>query len=192
MRLPGGAVAFAALAVIATGCGGSAKPTTTSTPTAVPPAGAQGSIVLTSGFVPGARIPPVYTCDGEDVSPPLRASGLPATTKEVVVTMRDFDAPGGDFVHWAIARLEPAGHTLGLPTGAKPRGAVVGRNSYGTLGYRGPCPPAGRPHHYQITVYALGQPSGLRHGFSAGEVGALPILAQAKITGIYARRRRAG
>jgi Raf kinase inhibitor-like YbhB/YbcL family protein len=189
----GGAVVLAALAaLVATGCGGAAKPTTTSSPasappTAAPPAGSRGSIVLTSGFVPGARIPPVYTCHGKDVSPPLRASDLPAATKEVVVIMRDPDAPGGNFIHWAIAHLEPARQSLGLPTGVKPLGAVVGRNSFGSLGYRGPCPPAGPAHHYEITVYALGQPSGLKRGFSAGEVTGLPILAQATLTGTYGR-----
>ena len=167
--------------LIAGGCGSTSKPSTSSTP-------AQASIVLTSGFVPGARVPRVYTCDGQDVSPPIRATGLPPATKELVVVMRDPDAPGGNFIHWAIAHLEPATRSLGLPTGAKPPGAVLGRNSFGSLGYRGPCPPAGPAHHYQITVYALGQPSGLKQGFSADQLSGLPILDQGTLTGTYARR----
>lgn len=166
---------------IAGGCGGSSKPTTTST-------SARAAIAVTSGgFQPGAPIPRVYTCDGRDVSPPLRATRLPAGTKEVVVVMRDPDAPGGDFIHWGVAAIKPAEGSMTLPEAAKPPGAVPGRNSFGSLGYRGPCPPAGPAHHYQITVYALGQPSGLKQGFTAGEVATLPILAQGTLSGAYAR-----
>jgi Raf kinase inhibitor-like YbhB/YbcL family protein len=182
-RLPAVVVVLAVL--IAGGCGGSSRPTTTASATTP----AQASIVLTGGFVPGARIPRVYTCDGKDVSPPLRATDLPAATKELVVIMRDPDAPGGDFIHWAIAGLEPAMQSLGLPAGARPPGAVLGRNSFGSLGYRGPCPPAGPAHHYRITVYALGQSSGLKQGFSAGDASASPILAQATLTGTYRRAK---
>jgi hypothetical protein len=77
---------------------------------------------------------------------------------------------------------------MSLSAGATPPGAVLGRNSFGSLGYRGPCPPSGPAHHYVITVYALGQPSGLRKGFSADDMSALPVLGQGTLTGLYARR----
>jgi Raf kinase inhibitor-like YbhB/YbcL family protein len=173
-------VAFAGL--IAAGCGGSGKSTMSSSP----PAGT-GSINVSSDFAPGAAIPRVHTCDGPDFSPPVRAVGLPAATQEVVVVMRDPDAPGGNFIHWDLAGLDPANGSIALPAAAKPSGAVAGRNSFGSLGYRGPCPPAGPAHHYELTVYALAQPSGLKHGFSAGDVAALPILGQGTLTGRYAR-----
>ena len=102
--------------------------------------------------------------------------------------MRDPDAPGGDFIHWAVAHLEPASGSLVLARAARPAGAVLGQNSFGSLGYRGPCPPAGPAHHYRITVYALSQPSGLKQGFSAGDLSGLPILGQGTLTGLYARR----
>jgi hypothetical protein len=102
--------------------------------------------------------------------------------------MRDPDAPGGNFIHWVIAHLQPASGSMSLSAGATPPGAVLGRNSFGSLGYRGPCPPSGPAHHYVITVYALGQPSGLRKGFSADDVSALPVLGQGTLTGLYARR----
>lgn len=174
-------VAFAAL--IAAGCGGGSKPATSSSPPA-----AAGPIHVSSDFGPGAAIPRVYTCDGRDVSPPVRAVGLPAATREVVLVMRDPDAPGGNFVHWDVAGLDPAKGSIALAAAANPSGAVAGRNSFGSLGYRGPCPPAGPAHHYGLTVYALGQPSGLKDGFSAGDVAALPILGQGTLTGTYARR----
>jgi Raf kinase inhibitor-like YbhB/YbcL family protein len=175
-------VAFAGL--IAAGCGGGSKPATSSSPSA-----GTGSIHIASGFGPGAAIPRVYTCDGRDVSPPVRAVGLPAATREVVVVMRDPDAPGGNFIHWDVAGLDPANGSVILGVAARPSGAVLGRNSFGSLGYRGPCPPAGPAHHYELTVYALGQPSGLQDGFSAGDVAALPILGQGTLTGTYARAK---
>ena len=128
----------------------------------------------------------MHTCDGPDASPPLRATGVPAAAKEVVIVMVDHDA--GDFMHWGIAHLAPHA-SIDLPAGAKPAGAVLGRNDFGSLGYRGPCPPSGeRAHHYEITVYALSRPSMLKPGFSAGAVTGLPALATGRLTGRYARR----
>ena len=104
--------------------------------------------------------------------------------------MRDPDAPGGDFIHWAMGDLAVRGgaRSMFLPAGAVPAGAVQGRNSFGSLGYRGPCPPAGASHHYRITVYALGRPSRLTSGFSADAVARLPVLAKGSLTGLYRRR----
>jgi Raf kinase inhibitor-like YbhB/YbcL family protein len=179
MRAASAILAALAVAGVAS-CGGSKKPS-------VPAAPARGSIQLSSDFGPGASIARVHTCDGRDVSPPLHASGLPAGTKELIVIMRDPDAPGGNFIHWDVAHLSPSNRSLTLAAGTAPPGAVLGRNSYGSVGYRGPCPPSGPAHHYVITVYALGQASGLKRGFSAGEVSGLPVLGQGTLTGRYAR-----
>lgn len=173
------------VAVSGTGCGGGSSK---SSATSSGGSGSAASIALSSDFKPGATISSAHTCDGRDVSLPLHASGLPASTKEVVVVMRDPDAPGGNFIHWAIAHLQPASGAITLPAGATPPGAVLGRNSFGSLGYRGPCPPSGPAHHYVITVYALGQPSGLRKGFSADDVSGLPVLGQGTLTGRFGRR----
>ncbi|MGN6868243.1 MAG: YbhB/YbcL family Raf kinase inhibitor-like protein [Solirubrobacteraceae bacterium] len=177
------AVLVAALTVA--GCGGGSSKSSTTSPRE---SGSGASIAVSSDFKPGANISRAHTCDGRDVSPPLHATGLPSATKEVVVVMRDPDAPGGNFIHWLIAHLQPASGSMSLPAGATPSGAVLGRNSFGSLGFRGPCPPSGPAHHYVITVYALGQPSGLRKGFSADDVSALPVLGQGTLTGLYARR----
>lgn len=170
--------------LIAAGCGGASKPRTASTPA---PAGS--AIKVSSDFGPGGAIARVHTCDGRDSSPPLHATGLPTGTKEIVVTMVDPDAPGGDFTHWGLAHVSAPGASISLAPGAPPPAAVLGRNSFGSLGYRGPCPPAGPAHHYHITVYALGQPSGLARGFSADAVSSLPVLGQGTLIGTYARRR---
>jgi Raf kinase inhibitor-like YbhB/YbcL family protein len=175
------------VALTEVGCGHTRK-------TVTPPPSAARSIELSSDFRPAGAIPRSHTCDGTDVSPPLRAAGLPVATRELVVVMRDHDAPGGDFIHWAIAHIDPrlvasprAG-SIFLAAGAKPAGAVIGLDSFGSLGYRGPCPPPGdAAHHYEITVYALGRPSRVKTGFSAGAVAGLDVLSQGSLTGVYAR-----
>jgi Raf kinase inhibitor-like YbhB/YbcL family protein len=179
MRAAPAILAVLAAALSATGCGGSASKSST---------GSGATIAVRSDFTPGATISRAHTCDGPDVSPALHVTGFPTATKEIVVVMRDPDSPGGNFIHWAIAGLEPARGSLSLPAGATPAGAALGRNSFGSLGYRGPCPPAGAPHHYVIMVYALAQSSGLKRGFSADDVSGLPVLAQGTLTGLYARR----
>jgi Raf kinase inhibitor-like YbhB/YbcL family protein len=184
MRIAPPILAGLAAALAVAGCGGGAGSTKSTKASTGPGA----SIALTSDFKPGATISRSHTCDGHDVSPPLHATGLPSATNEVVVVMRDPDAPGGNFIHWAVAGLHPTRRTLSLPAGAKPSGSVLGRNTFGSLGYRGPCPPSGGPHHYVITVYALGRSSGLHIGFSANDVSGLPVLGQGTLTGLYARR----
>jgi Raf kinase inhibitor-like YbhB/YbcL family protein len=192
MRTAPAILAVVVVAVSVAGCGGgsgkSSSPSTSPSTSAAGGSGSGATLAVASDFKPGATISRVHTCDGRDVSPPLHVAGLPSTTKEIVVVMRDPDAPGGNFIHWLIAGLKRAGGGLSLTAGGLPPGAVLGKNSFGSLGYRGPCPPSGAPHHYVITVYALGQPSGLRKGFSASDVEGLPVLGQGTLTGLYARR----
>jgi Raf kinase inhibitor-like YbhB/YbcL family protein len=178
-----GAILVLAAALDVTGCGGTTSQSKSSA--------ARGPILVSSDFRPGAVIAHVHTCDGRDLSPPVHAAGMPAATKEVVVVMRDHDAPGGDFIHWGLAHIAPgsAAGSISLPPAAAPAGAVLGRNSFGSLGYRGPCPPSGSaPHHYEITVYALGRPSMLGSGFSADAAARLPALATGSLTGLFGRR----
>jgi phosphatidylethanolamine-binding protein (PEBP) family uncharacterized protein len=115
-RVPG----ILAAALILTGCGGGTSTTTSNSG----PASARSSIKVSSDFASGAAISRVHTCDGRDLSPPLRASGLPARTREIVVVMIDPDAPGGDFMHWGLAHLSSTNGRLELAAGARPAGAV--------------------------------------------------------------------
>jgi Raf kinase inhibitor-like YbhB/YbcL family protein len=171
----------AAVAIVISGCGGSSQSSTSAPPK-------RQLSVSSPAFTADGTLPRRYTCDGQDVSPPLRWSGVPPGTRALALVMRDPDAPGGNFIHWAIADVHPRSGSLSLAAGATPAGVVLGRNSFGSLGYRGPCPPSGAPHHYVITVDALGQSSGLRKGFSASDVDGLTVLGQATLTGLYARR----
>jgi Raf kinase inhibitor-like YbhB/YbcL family protein len=146
---------------------------------------AHGFHLTSPAFAAGGAIPAAYTCDGTDVSPPLQITGIPPGTRELVLVMRDPDSPGA-FVHWALAGIPPT--TTSLPSGGVPGLVAPGRNSFGTLGYRGPCPPHGAsPHHYVLTVSALSAPSGLRAGFSADQLSSA-ATGISTLIGTYARR----
>jgi len=138
-------------------------------------------------FAPGDSIPRKYTCDGADVSPPLVWSGLPEGTVSLALIVDDPDAPAGDWVHWLLYNL-PA-HLSGLPEGAQGLGDE-GANSWGSRGYRGPCPPRGKPHRYFFKLFALSQTLGLKPGARKAEIeGAMRgcILAEGYLVGRYGR-----
>ncbi len=128
-------------------------------------ASAAGAMSLTSpdikagGKIANEQVFNGSDCTGKNVSPALSWSGAPKGTKSFAISMYDPDAPtGSGFWHWWVADL-PA-DTTGLPKGAGsgtglPAGALQVRNDYSLPGYGGPCPPKGKPHHYQITVFAL-------------------------------------
>jgi len=134
-------------------------------------------------------------CPGRNVSPKLVWSDAPQGTKSFAVSMIDPDAPAaGGFWHWWVYNV-PADST-GLKKGAGsggglPRGAVQGRNDFSPVGYGGPCPPKGRPHHYVITVYALDIGRlGLAATASTADFDAAArahALAKATLIGLFAR-----
>ncbi len=109
------------------------------------------SPALAAGTI--ATIPRRFTCDGQNVSPPLQWS-VPAGAATFAIVVSDPDARG--FIHWVVAGI-PGGVT-GLPEGAGDPGAgdglVQGRNDFGKLGYGGPCPPSGT-HRYVFTLYSF-------------------------------------
>jgi len=113
---------------------------------------------LTSpAFQPGESIDSKYTCDGQDISPPLSWTAPPAGTKSLALIMDDPDAPMGTWVHWVIYNI-PAGESS-LPEAVPadqelPNGARQGLNSWPKYGYGGPCPPSGQ-HRYFFKLYAL-------------------------------------
>ena len=125
---------------------------------------AGGKFTLTSPDIKsGSMIADKYVfnqgCTGSNVSPALSWSGAPAGTKSFVLTVYDPDAPtGSGFWHWVMFNIPPGTTRLdegaGVP-GKEPTGATQVENDYGTVGYGGPCPPKGKPHHYVFTLYAL-------------------------------------
>ena len=144
-------------------------------------------------FHEGGSIPARYTCDGEDVSPPLEWSGVPKGTNTSALTCDDPDAPSGLWVHWVVFDLPPS--VTGLPEGVPPTpeisgGGRQGKNDFRKIGYGGPCPPSGT-HRYVFTLYALDSPSGLPAGATRQDLLAAAknhVLGQATLTGTYSRR----
>ena len=140
-------------------------------------------------FAEAATVPRQYTCDGADLAPPLDWADLPPDTVELALLVEDPDAPGATFVHWAMWSVSPT--TKALPEGSIPPGARQGRNGFGSVGYRGPCPPKGRgAHRYVFTLFALSEGLDLPAGASADRLKramAGKILAEGRITGQYGR-----
>ena len=138
-------------------------------------------------FADGGVIPKKYTCDGENVSPPLTWSGTPPETKSLALTCSDPDSPSGEWDHWVVYNLP--GDLQGLPEAVKGAG-TDGRCSWERPGYRGPCPPRGAPHRYFFKLYALDAVLNLKPGLSRLELEKTlrgHILAVGQIMGRYGR-----
>lgn len=148
-----------------------------------------------SGFTPGGEIPRRYTCDGDDLSPPLSWEGVPADAASLALITDDPDAPAGTWVHWVLYGLDPA--AAGLPEGVPPDetvlgGARQGRNDFRRIGYGGPCPPPNGAHRYFFKLYALRERLELEAGATKAELVAAmegKVLAEGQLTGTYRRRR---
>jgi Raf kinase inhibitor-like YbhB/YbcL family protein len=180
-----GLVSVTALAVLALGgCGGSG--------------GAGGSaprpsrttlFLQSSAFTQESTIPRQYTCDGENVSPPLTWTQVPVRARSLALLVEDVDAPGGHFLHWSLYEL--ARGSSGLSPGRVPAGAAQGQNSFGSIGYSGPCPPKGDPRHrYVFRLYALDSGSGLSSGATPEAVRQAISeheIAMGTLTGYYRR-----
>jgi phosphatidylethanolamine-binding protein (PEBP) family uncharacterized protein len=118
-------------------------------------------------FEAGSLIPARYTCDGGDVSPPLRWSAIPPGTVELALFILNLNSrPGGKFTfYWAVAGLHPT--LKGIPAGRLPDGAIVGRNSLGQSRYT-ICPTKGEGlQHYVVALFAAQHPAAAQPGFSA-------------------------
>jgi len=155
------------------------------------------SFDLTSGaFGHGAAIPARYTCDGQDLSPPLSWSGAPQGTVAFALIVDDPDAPGRVFTHWVLFNLPGSTHELpeGVPqTERLASGGVQGRNDFNRIGYGGPCPPPGKPHRYRFTLYALTSTLPLQPGSTKQQVlDAMQghVLGHAQLIGTYQRTGR--
>jgi Raf kinase inhibitor-like YbhB/YbcL family protein len=120
-----------------------------------------GMSLTSPAFAPGGEIPALFTCEGRDLSPALDWTGVPETTKSLVLIVDDPDAPDPaapqrTWVHWVLYDLPPTARGLpqGVAPGTLPAGARQGTNDWRRTGYGGPCPPIGR-HRYFFKLYAL-------------------------------------
>jgi len=152
-----------------------------------------GMTLQSGAFAGGESIPRRFSCEGEDLSPPLSWSEPPPGTKSLVLICADPDAPAGTFSHWGLYDL-PA-ETRELGEGASKSGVAGAKqavNDFGKPGYRGPCPPKGHGiHHYVFELFALDVakldvPDGA--GVQAVKrAAAAHALARAELVGIYQR-----
>lgn len=143
----------------------------------------------------GEKIPIVFTCDGKDMSPPLEFSEIPPKTKSLVLIMDDPDAPMGTWVHWVVYNIPPSTKELQPDIPKKKtlkNGIIQGKNSWGKIGYGGPCPPKiTGAHRYFFKLYAIDKKLNLFPGATKKEVlNAIKghIIEQATLMGIYKRK----
>lgn len=147
-----------------------------------------------SAFKNGDRLPKRYSCDGEDLSPPLAWSEPPSGTHSFAIFCDDPDAPSGTFHHWAMydipitTREVPEGFS-----GKTPAGLIAeARNDFGKAGYGGACPPKGHgTHHYHFKVMALDcghlETRGKRDAAEIESLAREHCLAEAELVGVYSR-----
>ncbi|EFA69692.1 hypothetical protein CEP10_16920 [Cylindrospermopsis raciborskii S07] len=150
--------------------------------------------LTSSSFVDHGLIPMKYTCDGENISPPLVWDEVPPETVSLCLIMDDPDAPGKTFVHWVVFDIPPtinqlsekiinSQHILG--------GGIQGKNDFDILGYGGPCPPTGI-HHYFFHLYALDKQLNFPPGVTKNDIMVAMknhVLAKAQLMGKYQRQR---
>jgi hypothetical protein len=148
-----------------------------------------------AAFPDRGAIPRRYTCEGEDISPPLAWSGVPPGSESLVLIVDDPDAPDPaapktTWVHWLLYNLPPATDELAEDLQTLPPGTLQGRNDWRKTGYGGPCPPIGS-HRYFHKLYALdcvladlGRPTKAQlEGVMQGHV-----LAKAELIGTYRKK----
>jgi len=143
-------------------------------------------------FTQDQTIPQKYTCDGDDISPPLEWSDQPRRTESYAIIMEDPDAPTGTWIHWVLFNIPASSLSLPEAVPLDPQladGSLHGKNSWRWLGYGGPCPPSGT-HRYVFTLYALDTMLDLPVGITAEELlQAIDghVRGQAELTGTYTR-----
>lgn len=143
-----------------------------------------------SAFSSNKPIPVIYTCEGRDQIPDLSWGGIPANTQSFTLLMQDPDAASGNWVHWIVFNIPAIVRQWNPADFNLPAGVKFGKNSWGSMDYRGPCPPFGKDHHYIFTLYALDSLLELPDGANAQQVlDALKghILEKAELIGIYHR-----
>ena len=148
----------------------------------------QATLEITStAFSNNAPIPGTYTCDGENINPPLSIKGIPDNASHLAIILDDPDAPSGTFTHWMVWDMPPS---TSIEENSQPEG-TVGQNDFGKHNYMGPCPPGGKEHRYFFKVYALDSELGLSTDTSKQTLESTlhsKAIAYGELVGIYRRR----
>lgn len=155
-------------------------------------------VLRSPAFADGDSIPVKYTCDGKDVSPPLKWDNPPSGTRSFALICDDPDAPMGTWVHWVLFNIPANQRSLpedfAMPRdnikATKPGKIVEGINDFRQLGYGGPCPPGGPSHRYYFKLYALDSALPLKTGAEKDDVEEAMkghVLGEAVLVGKYKR-----
>ena len=150
--------------------------------------------LISKAFDNNGIIPPQFTCDGRDISPPLSWSEPPADTQSLALICDDPDAPGKTWVHWVVYNLTPSTRFLSEAVSIEKGitgGGLQGINDFNKLSYGGPCPPGGT-HRYFFKLYALDKMLDLEPGATKAELEAVMkghILDRGELMGHYSRKR---
>lgn len=141
-------------------------------------------LTVTSVFNNGGKIPIKYTCDGDDINPPLTIKGIPKNTETMVLIIDDPDAPSGTFDHWVVFNIPPKER---IEEDSVP--GIQGLNSWKRDDYGGPCPPQGT-HRYYFRAFALDTTLNLTAQATKSDVISKMknhVLAQGELMGVYSR-----
>jgi Raf kinase inhibitor-like YbhB/YbcL family protein len=144
--------------------------------------------ITSTAFADGGAIPARYTCDGQDISPPLAFGAAPSGTRSLALIVDDPDSPAGTWVHWVVWNIPHDSREIA--EGSLPADARQGLNDFKRNSYGGPCPPSGT-HRYYFKVYALDKtldiaPSTNKAALEKAMQG--HTLAQGRLMGTYRRR----
>lgn len=134
-----------------------------------------------------AKIPKKYTCDAENVSPPLSWSETPEGTQSLALVVDDPDAPAGTWIHWIVWNIDPS--VKEIKENSVPAQAIQGRNSFGDTKYGGPCPPSGT-HRYVFKLYALDSRLDLAQGSDIAQLEKVMeghVIDKSELIGLYSR-----
>lgn len=143
-------------------------------------------VLESPAFKLNTMIPTEYTCSGADTSPPLTWRDVPPNTQSFALVVEDPDAPTGVWTHWVLFNIHPSVMKLD-PGTSVPEGAGTTKNSWGSLGYRGPCPPMGA-HSYVFKLYALDKVLSMGTGATKDDVlNAMTghVIGSSELIGLY-------
>jgi len=141
--------------------------------------------ISSPAFENNMPIPSKYTCEGENINPPLLSEDVPPEAKSLVLIVDDPDAPRGTFIHWVVFNISPQANFI--EENSVPLGALLGKNDANSLNYYGPCPPSGE-HRYIFHLYALDTQLNLTNGASISEIKDAMrnhILTETELVGRY-------
>lgn len=153
-----------------------------SSATAQPAKPETGPLTLKSpAFSSQGLIPINYSCAGDNISPPLSWHGVaPAGTQSWAIVMRDLDVKPAPWIHWSVTGI--ALQTRSTASGQLPKGSLNHQISNGTSGFVGACPPPGKTHHYEFTVFAMNKPVNLSSSTKAPD--ALQAIRDASVSSV--------